>query len=351
MKRGLVIGKFCPLHKGHQFLIETALNEVDELHIWSWSVPDFSEFPPKLREHWLRTLYPQARVEVLSSESVTIRFPGLELPQNTAPDIEHQTFVAKLWKRLLGQPLYAVYTSEAYGDPLVAVLNRLLAQPHPIIHRLVDLDRSRISISGTQLRTAWQPGWLSPIVHETTRRRVVFLGAESSGKSTLSVWASQTLGGVAISEYGRTLWEQKGGRLAFEDMLQIATTQIALEDKACHPWRFCDTSPLTTLFYSHALFGKADDALSQLSHRSYDLTFLCMADFPMIQDGTRQSEAFRQQQESWYLTELHRRQIPFTRLRGDLTRRQFVIRKTFHETFDSSLFSNAAVADSGSGPG
>ena len=28
---GLTLGKFAPLHKGHQFMIETALQEVDEL--------------------------------------------------------------------------------------------------------------------------------------------------------------------------------------------------------------------------------------------------------------------------------------------------------------------------------
>ena len=30
-KVGFTIGKFAPLHKGHQFLIETALKEMDEM--------------------------------------------------------------------------------------------------------------------------------------------------------------------------------------------------------------------------------------------------------------------------------------------------------------------------------
>ena len=33
MKRGLVIGKFYPPHRGHKFLIETALNAVDHLDV------------------------------------------------------------------------------------------------------------------------------------------------------------------------------------------------------------------------------------------------------------------------------------------------------------------------------
>ena len=30
---GFTIGKFAPLHKGHQLLIETALKEMDELYV------------------------------------------------------------------------------------------------------------------------------------------------------------------------------------------------------------------------------------------------------------------------------------------------------------------------------
>ena len=33
MKRGLVFGKFLPLHRGHQLMIETALSQVDDLTI------------------------------------------------------------------------------------------------------------------------------------------------------------------------------------------------------------------------------------------------------------------------------------------------------------------------------
>ena len=32
-KVGFTIGKFAPLHKGHQFLIETALKEMDEVYV------------------------------------------------------------------------------------------------------------------------------------------------------------------------------------------------------------------------------------------------------------------------------------------------------------------------------
>ena len=40
VKRGFVIGKFDPPHKGHHFLIDTALENSDELHIIICEFPE-----------------------------------------------------------------------------------------------------------------------------------------------------------------------------------------------------------------------------------------------------------------------------------------------------------------------
>lgn len=72
---------------------------------------------------------------------------------------------------------------------------------------------------------------------------------------------------VHVSEYGRDLWDEKSGRLAFEDMRHIAEVQIQREESAAlraNRFAFCDTSPLTTLFYSHHLFGKVNLPWSNL---------------------------------------------------------------------------------------
>ena len=60
-KTGLTLGKFAPLHKGHQELIETALNEMDKLIILIYEA-DETEIPLSVRARWLRNLYPQAEV-------------------------------------------------------------------------------------------------------------------------------------------------------------------------------------------------------------------------------------------------------------------------------------------------
>jgi HTH-type transcriptional repressor of NAD biosynthesis genes len=60
--RGLTLGKFAPLHKGHQFLIETALAEMDEVIVMVYDCPETTAVPLSVRAAWLRQLYPRIRV-------------------------------------------------------------------------------------------------------------------------------------------------------------------------------------------------------------------------------------------------------------------------------------------------
>jgi NadR type nicotinamide-nucleotide adenylyltransferase len=150
------------------------------------------------------------------------------------------------------------------------------------------------------------------------------LGGESSGKSTLAKALGERFGTLHVPEYGRKLWEMRKGALTFEDMLHIGETQVAAEEQAARAasrFLFCDTSPLTTLFYSRHLFERADAKLELLAERRYDLVVLCETDFDFVQDGTRQDASFRERQHAWYLAELTRRGMPFLRVTGTVAER------------------------------
>ncbi len=62
MRRGLTVGKFAPLHAGHQLLIETALGEVDQLLVVIYDCPETTSVPLPVRAAWLREIYPTAQV-------------------------------------------------------------------------------------------------------------------------------------------------------------------------------------------------------------------------------------------------------------------------------------------------
>ncbi len=133
--------------------------------------------------------------------------------------------------------------------------------------------------------------------------------ASSTGKSSLAQALAAELGTVQVAEYGRELWEERAGQLDFADLLRIAEEQVRREHEAAgraREWLVCDTTPLTTLFYSHAMFGCAEPALDALAGRAYDLVVLCEPDFPFVQDGTRRDESFRMRQHRWYEAELAR---------------------------------------------
>jgi NadR type nicotinamide-nucleotide adenylyltransferase len=162
------------------------------------------------------------------------------------------------------------------------------------------------------------------LVYASFVQRVCLLGGESSGKSTLAEALAREFNTSHVAEYGRELWDAKSGALTFDDMQHIAEVQIQREEAAAmhaNRFLFCDTSPLTTLFYSHHMFGKAKSALERLAERHYDFTILCAPDVPFVQDGTRQPQTFRMLQHQWYLNELATRGIANCLVTGSVAAR------------------------------
>lgn len=332
--RGLVVGKFSPLHRGHELVINRAFGDCAEVVLLCYSKPELPGCDAARREQWLSVRFPTASRLVVTDERLKALVKDgdgpREVPPNDADERTHRRFCGFLCERVIGITVDAVFTSEDYGDGLADELTRYFRERNSTLpavkHVLVDRDRVMLPISGTQLRRDIHAhrDWLAPEVYASFVERVVLLGGESTGKSTLAEALARTFSTVHVTEYGRDLWDEKLGRLAFGDMLHIAETQIRREESAAlraNRFVFCDTSPLTTLFYSRHLFGKADPSVVQFAARSYGSTILCAPDFAFVQDGTRQNEQFRMHQHEWYLGELSRREIPFRLVTGSIENR------------------------------
>jgi len=322
--RGLVVGKFCPLHLGHERLIDFAATRCRQLLVIGWSQPGFPGYSAERRERWLRARFPQATVAVLDDARLAALCTQHGLPVRTLPqdsDNEHvqREFTAWLCLSLFGGPVQAVYTGEDYGDGFAQALATHFGAPvrHERLERALDVGQA----CGTQLRAdphAHRHG-LAPQVYAGYVQRVAFIGGESSGKTTLARVMAERLQTAWVPEYGRTLWEQQGGELTPDDLLRIAMAQPQHEDETArhaHRWLFCDTTPLVTLGYSGWMSGTAPEALRQAALRPYDLLFLCAPDIPFDQDGTRMGEAFRAQQHAWYVRELEARGVDYVLLEG-----------------------------------
>jgi HTH-type transcriptional repressor of NAD biosynthesis genes len=323
--KGLIVGKFCPLHLGHEYAIRQMIAVCEDAFIVSYTNPEFPGCEPAKRQRWLKTQFPTATILVLEEGD-----HGLQLPHNDADERTHRRFVGRLCREILGTTVDAVFTSEDYGPGFAQELTAFFREREPshpeVQHISVDPLRLAYPISGMQLRgdIHRHRSLVSPIVYGDFVQRICLLGGESSGKSTLAAALAQHFKTQHVPEYGRELWEQQDGHLDCDDMLHIAQTQVAREDTAAPQsaqFLFCDTSPLTTLFYSHEMFGRAEPELEHLASRSYQLHVLCAPDFPFIQDGTRRDESFRDRQHSWYMEELVIRKVSWIMVHGSIAER------------------------------
>jgi len=332
---GLVVGKFSPLHRGHETLIRRAQEACDEVIVISYSKPEFAGCESSVRAQWLAELFPQTRRLVVTDDVLLARAGPrgqfATVPANDAPDAAHRDFCGYLCETFMRTQVDAVFTSENYGDGFADHLTRrFLRTERPQVakveHVCVDLQRAAIPISGSIIRADIHAHrhWLSPCVYASFVQRICLLGGESTGKSTLAEALAARLDTAFVSEYGRELWVDKGGRLDYEDLLEIARRQIEREHSAArrsNRYLVCDTSPLTTLFYSLDLFGKADASLEALALRPYDVHVLCAPDFEFVQDGTRRDAEFRQRQHEWYRERLDRRGVRYVLAEGSVRAR------------------------------
>jgi HTH-type transcriptional repressor of NAD biosynthesis genes len=342
-RTGLVVGKFWPPHRGHQLLLETAAAQVTELIVLLYANPDDATHPAPVRAHWLRELYrgdDYAQGSRIGSTLLRVHaLPAAAVPPDAADDATHREFVRQ-WLARQNVRIDVVFSSEAYGPGFAAHLGAA--------HIAVDNLRQQVPISGTQLRTALveeaesfgESGlYIHPfvaaqygVVPATTVPRLVLLGAESSGKTTLSIALAEALGTAWVPEFGRTLHEQKLGALDYEDLLYIGRRQLELEDEAtaqAHGWLICDTNAATTALYSYYYFHRCDPALQRLAQvcrQRYTHTFVCLPTTPFEDDGWRGPEALRQFQHGAILMQLEMLGIPYTLLDGSVEERVSKVR-------------------------
>lgn len=271
---GLILGKFLPPHLGHEYLVNFGRSYVERLTVVVGTL-EREPIPGELRVAWVREMFPGVRVVHLTEE----------LPQDPS---EHPDFWA-LWERALKGvhpgPLDFVFASEPYGRKLAEVLGATFVP--------VDLERTRVPVSGTAIRQDPMKNWrfIPPCVRPYYVRRVCLFGPESTGKSVLAKRLAERYGTVYVEEYARPLLALQDNRCEYEDMERIARGQVASEEalaRQANRLLFCDTDALTTHVWSHALFGKCPDWLeAEGMRRRYDLTLLCDIDSPWHDDGSR----------------------------------------------------------------
>ncbi len=156
MKIGFTIGKFAPFHKGHQYLIETALKEMDKVIVVVYDT-DVINTPTEKRIEWIKNIYPE--VEIRVAENPPSKY-GLD-----AQSVEIQmNYLTKIISDV--KPTH-FYSSEPYGKCVAEYMN--------IVDRRVDNERKNVPIHASSLRIDLENNkqWIDEKVYEDLKKKEI----------------------------------------------------------------------------------------------------------------------------------------------------------------------------------
>ena len=158
-------------------------------------------------------------------------------------------------------------------------------------------------------------------------KRVVLLGAESTGKSTLAAALAERYATVWNPEYGRP-YTQIGRRADAPwtswEFTHIARIQCWYEDflaALAERVLFTDTDAFTTAVFHEVYLGQPATAFPELVARTYDLYLVCGLDAPWRHDGIREFEEQRRWMHERYLARAETSGRPWLLVEGPLAQR------------------------------
>ena len=136
-------------------------------------------------------------------------------------------------------------------------------------------------------------------------KKIVIIGPESTGKSTLCEQLATHYATQWVPEYAREYLDTNGTHYGYEDLYKIAQGQIEGEDKAVDRCQvqddgkeqsavnsqqlFIDTDLYVIKVWSEFVFNKCDNRiLTSIANRQYDFYLICNIDLPWVKDNLRE---------------------------------------------------------------
>lgn len=317
LKYGLVLGRFCPLHNGHKYLISEACRQCDVLYVMICSLMNE---PINGFDRFLWLVH-----EYRSNKKIKIIWCQDENPQvpeecESVDEFYNKYWVPSVYSRI--PKLDVVFTSENYGDEFARYLN--------VEHVLVDLERKVVPASGTKVRfnpygEMWD--YIPSCVKQYYLKKIVIMGPESTGKSTMTKKLSKYFKTKYVEEYGRyyTEYIKPASDLTVSDFEKIADRQFGeIHNKT--KWNsdkllFIDTEAITTKLFGELYIDgfKSQMIDTIIDHQNYDLYLLLDVDVPWVDDGTRDFPYPTQRKTHFNMikNELERKNFPYVVISGN----------------------------------
>lgn len=291
-KNSLVLGKMYPFTKGHQYLIDYAIERSEKTHVII-TYNSSQNITGETRYNAIKDLYANNK----NVEVYCVNDEGLPQYDHECETLDefYSHWVPLVYSNV--KELDVVFTSEDYGDDFAKYLR--------IKHILVDKDRTAVPISGTLIRSNPFKYWkyIADTMKPFFVKRIAIMGPESAGKSTISEILANRLNTNLVHEYGRAFYEINNG-VAIDDFIKISEGRQEVEDfliKSSNKYLICDTEDITTYIFSKMCYPNKYEKVEKYfldslrTKPKYDFYFLMKPDFKGVQDGTRNfiSERFK----------------------------------------------------------
>lgn len=139
----------------------------------------------------------------------------------------------------------------------------------------------------------------------SSMKKIVVIGPESTGKSTLSEQLAAHYNTEWCPEYAREYLITNGSNYSFDNLLTIAEGQIKLEDtytgkvqQSGRPVLLIDTDMYVMKVWCEYVFNRCHQwILNEIISRKYDLYLLCNIDLPWVKDELREYPDEKPRQE------------------------------------------------------
>jgi HTH-type transcriptional repressor of NAD biosynthesis genes len=316
-KRGMVLGKFMPLHNGHKYLIDVAIQNSKHLDIFVCSLKS-DPIDGHERYIWMLNEYGDIK-------GVDIHWAPDENPQTPEEHGDFKGFY-KIWCNTVysrTKNLDVIFTSEDYGDEFAKELG--------IKHHLVDLQRTTVPVSATMIRNYPYRSWdfIPQVVKPHFKKKIVVMGPESTGKSTLIGKLVKHFDGDTIGEYGREFTTEIDPKeMDIKDFEKIAIVHdIQMKDTIKNGVKktvFIDTEAITTYLFGRLYLGNqfySYDIIKVINTQEFDLILLCDVDVPWVNDGSRDFPHKRQEHFELIKEMLDLTERPYVLIKGNYVER------------------------------